>query len=202
MATEASPEIPPERAAPLTFSETMDYYFEAENDLYGEKSRDANGESTQHLERLVVALRDELTRMADAKGVGEDLRSAMRVEQAAERRILWIRTSSSELRNARLPTLLSASLLLGYAFFFIAYDILDMNWSPALLSGLATISLGFCLPWFMDMLATYEERRLRELRGIEDYPRWTTLRSILRVSDKSRFGCCIPAPDPASLRSQ
>jgi hypothetical protein len=175
MATDASPEIPPKPATPLTFSETMDYYFEAENDLYGEKSRDANCESTQHLERLVGALRDELTKMADAKGVGEDLRSAMRVEQAAEQRILWIRTTSSEFRNARLPTLLSASLLLSYAFFFIAYAVLDMNWSPALLSGLAIVSMGFCLPWFMDILATHEERRLRKLRGIGDHPRWTTL---------------------------
>jgi hypothetical protein len=70
---------------------------------------------------------------------------------------------------------MSVSLLLGYAFFFIAYAVFDMNWSPALLSGFAIVSIGFCLPWFMDMLATHEERKLRELRRIEDHPRWTTL---------------------------
>jgi hypothetical protein len=115
--------------------------------------------------------------MADAKGVGEDLRSAMGVEQAAEQRILWIRATSSELRNARLPTLPSVSLLLGYAFFFIVYAVFGVNWSPALLLGFAMISMGFCLPWFMDILTTHEERRLRQLRGIEDHPRWTTLGS-------------------------
>jgi hypothetical protein len=167
MAIEVSPEIPPNLAAPLTFSETMNYYFATENALYEERSRGANSGMTQLLQSLADALRDELTKMADATRVGEDLRSAIRVEQKAQERTLWLRTTASELKDARLPILLSVSLLLGYAVSFIAYDILDMDWSAALLSGLGIISLGICLPWFMDMLATHEERKLRELRRIE-----------------------------------
>jgi hypothetical protein len=45
-----------------------------------------------------------------------------------------------------------------------------MRWSLALLSGHVLILLGFSLPWFMDLLATHEERKLRELRRIEDRP--------------------------------
>jgi hypothetical protein len=117
------------------------------------------------LQRIADGLRDELTKMAEAKGVGEDFRSAIRVEQAVEGRSLWIRTTSSKLKDTRaLSRLLSGSLLLGCAVFLIAYDVLDLDWSSALLSGFATISLSFCLPWFMDILATREEQKLRELR--------------------------------------
>jgi hypothetical protein len=146
MATEASPEIPPNPAAPLTFSRTLDFYFATENALYEEKSRNADGGMAQLLQCVADPLRDELTKMADAIRVGEDFRSAVRVEQAVERRSLWIRTTSSKLKDTRLLSLLSASLLLGCAVSFIAYDILDIDWYPAVLSGLATITLGFCLP--------------------------------------------------------
>jgi hypothetical protein len=163
MATDASPESRP-LAVPPTFSETMNFYFATENALYEEKSRDANSVMAQLLQRLADALRDELTKMADATRVGEDFRSAVRMEQAAEERTLWIRTTSSKLKEARLPSLLSVSLLLGYGVSFIAYDILDMDWSAALLLGSGIITLGFSLPWFLDILATREEQRLRELR--------------------------------------
>jgi hypothetical protein len=88
-------------AAPLTFSETMNYYFGTENALYEEKSRDANSGMAQLLQRLADALRDELTKMADAKGVGEDLRSAIRFEQAVEERTLRIRTTANKLNASR-----------------------------------------------------------------------------------------------------
>jgi hypothetical protein len=119
MATEASQESPPKPAAPLTFSEIMNYYFATENALYEERSRNANSAMAQLLQRLADTLRDELTKMADATRVGEDLRSAIRVEQKAQKRTLWIRTTASELKDIRPPTLLSASLLLGYAVSFI-----------------------------------------------------------------------------------
>jgi hypothetical protein len=165
MATEVSQEIPPKsKAATLTFSETMNHYFATEDALYEQKSRDVNSETAQRLQRVVDALRYEMTKVADAKGVGEDFRFAVRVEQVAEERTFWIRTTASELKDTRLLSLLSASLLLGCAVSFIAYEILDTDWSPALLSGLAIITLGFCLPWFMDLFATREERKLRELR--------------------------------------
>jgi hypothetical protein len=170
MATDASQQIPPKRAVPLTFSETMNYYFATENALYEERSRDANSGMAQLLQHVADALRDELTNMADATRVGEDLRSAIRVEQKAQERTLWIRTTASELKDTRLLGLLSVSLLLGYAVSFVAYEFLDMRWSLALLSGHVLILLGFSLPWFMDLLATHEERKLRELRRIEDRP--------------------------------
>jgi hypothetical protein len=167
MAIEASQESPPKPATPLTFSETMNY-FATENALYEERSRDANSRMAQLLQRLADALRDELMQMADATRVGQDLRSALRVEHKAQERTLWLRTTASELKDTRLLSLLSVSLLLAYAVAFVADDLLDMEWSAALLLGYVIISLGFCLPWFMDMLATHEERKLRELRRIED----------------------------------
>jgi hypothetical protein len=42
------------------------------------------GGMTQLLQRVADALRDDLTNMADAIRVGEDFRSAVRVEQAVE----------------------------------------------------------------------------------------------------------------------
>ena len=168
MAIEASQVSPPKSKAPLTFSEIMNYYFATENALYEERSRNANSAMAQLLQRLADALRDELSNMADATRVGEDFRSAVRVEQKAQRRALWLRTTASELMEARLPILLSASLLLGYAVSFLACDALDLDWSAALMWGSGISTLGLSLPWIMDKLATREERKLRELRRVED----------------------------------
>jgi len=185
MATEAGQEIPPKPAGRRTFSETMNCYFATESALYEEKSRDPNGGMVQLLQPVVDALRHELIEIADAKGVGEDLRSAIRVEEAVEAHTLWIRTTAGELQDSRLLSLLSGSLLLGYAVSFTAYDILDMDWLPALLLGHVIISLGFYLPWLMDILATYKERQLRELRRTEDDPPnewWTRGSTILHIT--------------------
>jgi hypothetical protein len=69
MATEASQEISPIRSAPLTFSETLNYYFTVENALYEEKVRDANSEMAHLLQRVVDALQYEMMQRADARGI-------------------------------------------------------------------------------------------------------------------------------------
>jgi hypothetical protein len=189
MATEASPEIPAEPATPPTCSDTLNYYFTMENALYKERVRDADSDMAYSLHRVVEALRCEMTSQADARGVGKDLRSAMSKELAVEERTLWIRMAGSELKDTRLPHLLSASLLLGCAVSLIAYTIYDLDWSPALLSGLGMISLGFCLPWFVDKLAEHEERKLRELRRVDSHPDaewWTEGSTILRITYAKR----------------
>ena len=162
MATEANQEIPPKsRAATLTFSETMNHYFATEDALYEQKSRDVNSETAQRLQRVVDALRYEMTKVADAKGVGEDFRFAVRVEQAAEERTLWIRTTANRLKARRL-----LSLLLGCVV-VLACDILDEDALLALLLGLSIIALGYWLSWFIDVLATHQEGKLRELRQFD-----------------------------------
>jgi hypothetical protein len=167
MATEASPEIPP-AATLLSFSEIMNYYFATENALYEERSRNAN---RWHDSTATTCSRCSSRRL-DEYGRRNPCRRGLPVccarGASGRKRTLWIRTTASQLKDTRLLSLLSASLLLGCAVSFIAYEILDTDWSPALLSGLAVIRLRFCLPWFMDILATHDERKLRALRRIED----------------------------------
>jgi hypothetical protein len=185
MVTEPGQEVSPTSSTPLTFSETLNYYFAMEDALCEEKVRDARSGMVHLLQRVVDDLRYELTKRADAQGLGGYFRSAVREEQTAATRTVWIRTTASELKDTRLAALLLVTLLLGWAAFLIAYDILDMDVSSALLSELGIISLGFCLPWFMDSIATHEERKLRELRRIEDYPRadwWTQGSAILHIT--------------------
>ena len=64
MAIDASQEIPPKsKAATLTFSETMNHYFATKDALYEHKSRDVNSETAQRLQRVVDALRYEMTKV-------------------------------------------------------------------------------------------------------------------------------------------
>jgi hypothetical protein len=170
MTAEASPESPPKLAAPLSFSEIMNYYFATENALYEERSRNANSAMAQLLEHIADSLRDELTNMADARGVGEDFRFAVRVEQAVEERTLKIRMTADKLNASRLLFWVSAILLLGYGVSFIAYDTPERDWTSPLLWGVVVILVGFCLPWLIDLIAEHEERKLRELRRIADVP--------------------------------
>jgi hypothetical protein len=185
MATEASQVISPRPSAPLTFCETLNYYFSMENSLYDEKVRDANSQMTRLLQRIVDALRYEMLQRADAKGIGSAFRSFVRDEQDIEERALRLRATASKLMATWVLSRLLMSLLLGYAVFFVATDSLDIDWSLALPSGLVIISLGFWLPWFIDLIAAHEERKLRELRRIADdsQPEWWIIDStILRIT--------------------
>jgi hypothetical protein len=185
MATEASQEISPIRSAPLTFSETLNYYFTVENALYEEKVRDANSEMAQLLQRVVDALRYEMMQRADARGIGTAFRSFIHDEQDVEERTLRLRTTTSKLKATGVLSRLLVSLLLSYAVFFVATDILDIDWAVALFSVPVIISLGFWLPSFMDMLVANREQKLRELRRIADdsQPEWWIIDSkILRIT--------------------
>ena len=185
MATEAGQEIPPKPAVPLTFCETLNYYFAMENALYEEKVRDANGQMARLLQRVVDALQYEIMERADAKGIGAAFRSFIRDEQDVEERTLRLRATACKVRA--IPTILRLliSLVLGDLAFLFACNIFDIDWSASLLSVPVLISLGFWLPWLMDRMATHRERRLRELRSVVDdsEPEWWIIDStILRIT--------------------
>ena len=185
MATEASQEISPKRATPLTFCETLNYYFGVENALYEEKVRDANSEMARLLQRVVDALQYEMMQRADAKGTGAAFRSFIRGEQDVEERTLRLRKTTSKLKATRVLNRLLVSLLLSYAVFLVATDILDIDWPVVLLPVPMIIGLGLWLPSLMDMLVTNRERKLRELRRIADdsQPEWWIIDStILRIT--------------------
>jgi hypothetical protein len=185
MATEASQEISPIPSAPLTFCETLDYYFSMENALYEEKVRDTNSEMARLLQRVVDALQYEMMQRAEAKGIGAAFRSFMRNEQDVEERTLRLRTTTNKLKATRVPSRFLVSQLLSCAVFFVAIDIFDVDWLVVLFFFPAMIWLGLWLPSFMDMLVTNRERKLRELRRIADdsQPEWWIIDSkILRIT--------------------
>jgi hypothetical protein len=185
MATEASQEISPKPATPLTFCETLNYYFSMENALYEEKVRDANSEMARLLQRVVDALQYEMMQRAEAKGIGPAFRSFIRDEQNVEERTLWIRTTANKLKATRVPSRLLVSQLLSCAIFFVAIDIFDVDWLVLLFFLPAMIWLGLWLPSFMDMLATHKERKLRQLRHIADDSQsewWIIDSTILRIT--------------------
>ena len=185
MATEGSQETLPKPATPLTFCETLNYYFAMENALYEEKVRDANSEMAQLLQRVVDALRYEMFQRADAKGIGAAFRSFIRDEQDVEERTLWLRTATSKLEATRVLSRWLVSLSLSCVVFLLATDILDVDWLVALFWVPAIIYMGLWLPSFMDMFASHKERKLRELRRIADdsQPEWWIIDStILRIA--------------------
>jgi hypothetical protein len=185
MATEAIQEISPQPSVPLTFCETLNYYFGVENALYEEKVRDANGEMAQLLQRVVDALRYEMMQRADAKGIGAAFRSFMRNEQDVEQRTLRLRTTTNKLKATRVPSRFLVSQLLRCAVFLVATEILEIDWLVVLFFLPAMIWLGLWLPSFMDMLATHKERKLRALRSVVDESQsewWITDSTILRIT--------------------
>jgi hypothetical protein len=185
MATGASQEISPKPSVPLTFCETLNYYFGVENALYEEKVRDANSEMARLLQRVVDALQYEMMQRAEAKGIGAAFRSFIRDEQNVEQRTLRLRTTTNKWKATRVPSRFLVSQLLSCAVFFVATDIFDIDWLVVLFFLPAMIWLGLSLPSFMDMLATNRERKLRELRHIADdsQPEWWIIDStILRIT--------------------
>ena len=160
MNTEAGKGTP---AEPLTFQEGLHHYFAMGQELYEAKARSDDSEMTGVLQNVVDALRVELTRVADMKGVGKEFRSAIHAEHGVEKRTLWLRKTAKRLKTAK-PGLLSLELL-GSAgvVVVVAYYVVNVDAVLALLLGLALIALRLTLPWVMGKLATNEERKLRDL---------------------------------------
>jgi len=157
----------PKPAAPLTFSEALDFYFQAGNELYDAKVQGADAQVIDSLERFAESLLVELTKTADATGTGKNFRAAIRQERGAEKRTLWFRRTANRL-SASKPGLLSLELLGSAGIVIaIAHYILHLETWDSLLAGLIIVGLRLSLPWTMDKIATHEERGMRKLWRID-----------------------------------
>ena len=150
-------------ASPLTFGAALHFYLEMGNELYEAKARGDDSEMTVLMQKTVDSLRASIEGVLDARDA-HIFRAAVRDELALEKRTLWLRRITAKLKATK-PGLLSLELL-GSAGIVaaVAYCVVHLDSSLALLCGIALIALRLMLPWGVGLFATNEERKLRELR--------------------------------------
>jgi hypothetical protein len=166
MTAEPAQQIPP-KPAPMTFGELMHHYLAMGNALYDAKVK-GNEREAHDLERMVNAMIADLTKAAADGGFEKQLKDVLWNERGSAKRTLWIRMTVNRLKATK-PGLLSLELLgSGGVVIAVAYYIVHTDTLTALLSGIAIIVLRLSLPWVMDAIATREERKLRQLRRVDE----------------------------------
>jgi len=153
---------------PLTFNETLQFYFQAGNDLYEAKVKGEKSEMIELEQRFADSLFESLLDVAEKGGKEQEFREAVAEERRLEKHALRTRKLANRLKATK-PGLLSLELL-GSAGVVIAlvYYVLQMDAWLAVCSGVALGALRLFSPLLVERYAIVWERALRQLRQIDD----------------------------------